>query len=369
MAYRLSRLIAPRFLGNMARAMSSDVSFQQFGRVGRITLDRPKALNALNGGMVGDITERLIEWRDSDELDVVCIEGAGEKAFCVGGDVVSITRDADSDSVPLDFFYKEFQMNHMIGNYPKTYVALIHGITMGGGVGLSVHGKFRVATERSLYAMPETAIGYFPDVGGSYFLSRLPQPYGIFLGLTGHRLKGSDLKHLGIATHFTLSENLPALKSDIMSSDRNSIADILEKHDSETVAPFSLDPHDDMIKSCFSDAPSVSEIISRLKRHSNSDLAPKLLAALARMSPRSLVVTHKLLTLAPSMTYDECFAMEFNAAQECVRSGEFREGVRALLVDKDHAPQWNPSSVEEVTQDVLARYFVKKEPCWKPLDL
>jgi len=264
-------------------------------------------------------------------------------------------------------------MNHLIGTYPKTYIALIHGITMGGGVGLSVHGKYRVATDRSLYAMPETAIGYFPDVGGSFFLSRLPQPYGMFLGLTGHRLKGCDLKHLGIATHYTHSENLAALKRDIVSSDKHSISEVLSKHDCEPPTPFTLEPHHDFITSCFSGAGNVSEIITRLKDHSSSttssEFAGKLLSSLSRMSPRSLVVTHKLLTLAPSMSYEECFAMEFNAAQEIVRSGEFNEGVRALLVDKDNTPKWDPPTLEAVTEEMVEGYFVKREPTWQPLDL
>jgi enoyl-CoA hydratase/carnithine racemase len=347
--------------------MSSEVHFQHTGRVGLITLDRQKALNALNAPMVEEMTKKLRDWRTSDDVEVVCIEGAGSKAFCAGGDVVSITKDAKDESVPLNFFHDEFQMNHMIGTYPKIYVALIHGITMGGGVGLSVHGKYRVATEKSLYAMPETAIGYFPDVGGTYFLSRLPQPYGMFLGLSGHRLKGADLKHLGIATHYTTVENLPALKADILASDRSSIEDVLQKHEVELPAPFSLDPHDDLIKHCFS-ADSVPEIISRLQQD-GSEFAVKLTKTLLRMSPRSLVLTHRLLSIAPSKSYEECFATEFGAAHQIVRSGEFGEGVRALLVDKDNAPAWNPAKIEDVTEDMVQEYFQKRTRVWEPLNL
>lgn len=360
-------LLRPALLLPSLRAMSSEVHFKKSGRVGLITLDRQKALNAINAPMVEAISGQLRVWRKDEGVEVVCIEGAGGKAFCAGGDVVSITRDAKDETTALDFFHDEFQMNHMIGTYTKPYVALIHGITMGGGVGLSMHGKYRVATEKSLYAMPETAIGYFPDVGGSYFLSRLPQPYGMFLGLTGHRLRGSDLKHLGIATHYTTLENLPALKEAILTSDSVSIEAVLAQHESEVTSPFSLEPHADLIKTCFT-ADSVLEIISRLQSH-DSDFATKLVATLRRMSPRSLVITHKLLAGAPALSYEECFRTEFRAAHQVVRSGEFTEGVRALLVDKDNSPKWSPGTLEEVTQEMLAEYFSEKERVWSPLKL
>ena len=370
MAYRVPSLfLRPGFLSlhHLTRAMSSEVHFQDSGRVGLITLDRQRALNAINENMVQQISGKLVEWRGREDLEVVCIEGAGTKAFCAGGDVVSITKEPSDESVALNFFHDEFQMNHMIGTYPKVYVALIHGITMGGGVGLSVHGKYRVATDKSLYAMPETAIGYFPDVGGSYFLSRLPQPYGMFLGLTGHRLRGADLKHMGIATHYTTAEQLPALKADILTSDRSCIGDVLQKHEVEAPAPFSLDPHESLIKHCFS-ADSVSEILSRLEQD-GSDFALKLVKSLQRMSPRSLVITHRLLSIAPSKSYEECFAMEFSAAHQIVRSGEFTEGVRALLVDKDNAPLWNPAKIEEVTEEMVEEYFKERTRAWEPLKL
>ncbi|KAL5263971.1 hypothetical protein ACHWQZ_G005162 [Mnemiopsis leidyi] len=370
MASRLSNfLLRPNLstLSHVTRAMSSEVLFQHTGKVGLITLDRQRALNALNTSMVEEMTKKLVEWRTDDQVEVVCIEGAGTKAFCAGGDVVSITKKGEDESVALNFFHDEFQMNHMIGTYPKVYVALIHGITMGGGVGLSVHGKYRVATEKSLYAMPETAIGYFPDVGGTYFLSRLPQPYGMFLGLSGHRLKGADLKHLGIATHFTSVDNLPALKADILGSDGSNIESVLSRHEVELSTPFSLDPHADLIKHCFS-ADSVPEIISRLQQDS-SEFAGKVVKNLLRMSPRSLVLTHRLLSTALSKSYEECFTTEFCAAHQIVRSGEFAEGVRALLVDKDNSPAWNPAKIEDVTEEMIQEYFVDRTRTWKPLDL
>ena len=355
-----------RPLRPLLRQMSSEVHFTESPKVGLITLDRQKALNAINTSMVADITRQLITWRSTPNVEVVCIEGAGGKAFCAGGDVVSITKDAEhSHAAAMEFFFKEFQMNYMIGTYPTTYVALIHGITMGGGVGLSVHGKYRVATEKSLYAMPETAIGYFPDVGGSYFLSRLPQCYGMFLGLTGHRLRGADLKHLGIATHYTESAGLAALKEAILASDSSSILATLDGHESQLPAPFSLQPHADLIQHCFS-ADTVQEIMVRLGE-SGTEFAEKLLKTLSRMSPRSLVITHKLLTLAPSLSYQECFKMEYAAATEVVASGEFTEGVRALLVDKDNAPRWNPASLAEVTEEMVEKYFTNPVRDWEPL--
>eukprot|EP00116_Pleurobrachia_bachei_P003454 sb/3463716/ len=352
MACRFTSKLAQPVILSVRRMASAakEVHFTREGKVGLITLDRPKALNAINLNMVHQIRDNLLSWHADPSVGVVCVEGSGEKSFCAGGDVVSITTSAADASAALTFFHDEFQMNYMIGTYPKPYVSLIHGITMGGGVGLSLHGKYRVATERTLYAMPETAIGYFPDVGGSYFLSRLEQPYGMFLGLTGYRIKGADLKHLGIATHYTEMEKLPSLKSAIMASNEDTIEEVLASHESPIPGPFTLGPQVDLIKHCFS-APSVLEIFSRLEED-GSEFAVKLLKTLRRMSPRSLVVTHKLLSEGGNFSYEECFAREFVAASEIYRSGEFTEGVRALLVDKDNSPAWKPGTVEEVSQEI-----------------
>ena len=239
---------------------------------------------------------------------------------------------------------------------------------MGGGVGLSVHGDYRVATDKSLYAMPETAIGYFPDVGGSYFLSRLPWPFGMFLGLTGQRLKGPDLKHLKIATHYTHSDNLPALKEAIAQSSADSIKSVLEQHETPIDIEFSFEPHRPSIEKCFCGS-SIDDIISMLKAE-NTDFTNKIVSSLYKMSPRSLKVTHELLTRARDLSYEECFRMELNAANEIVRSGEFTEGVRALLVDKDNCPNWKPDSLDEVNHDIVKKYFDKENTKpWQPLEL
>lgn len=366
MACKISAVLRPRALAPL-RAMSSDVHFTEHGKVGLITLDRQGALNALNHPMVSSITRRLVDWLAGPSVGVVCVEGAGAKAFCAGGDVVSLTRG--DENTALDFFHDEFQMNYLIGTYTKPYVALIHGITMGGGVGLSLHGKYRVATDRTLYAMPETAIGYFPDVGGSYFLSRLPPPYGMFLGLTGHRLRGPDLKHLGIATHYVTSDNLPGLRAALLTSTQDNVGTVLDTFTEHLTAPFSLEPHHDLIEHAFT-AHSVLEIISRLKDN-GSDFALKLVSSLSKMSPRSLAVTHRLLTLAPDRSYEECFRTEFRAAQQIVRSGEFTEGVRALLVDKDNTPSWHPAKLEDVTEDMVQEYLTGRagDRVWEPLQI
>lgn len=357
-----------RFYQTLCRSMSSaesEVLFSQHGKAGLVSLNRPKALNALNSNMVSLITQQLVQWSSDPGIETVLVEG-GEKAFCAGGDVVSLTNGTDPD--PLHFFHTEFQMNHLIGRYSKPYIALIHGITMGGGVGLSVHGKYRIATERSMYAMPETGIGYFPDVGASYFLSRLPSVYGLFLGLTGHRLKGGDLKHLGIATHYIDSSRRCEVKEAVLGTTGEDVESVLNGLEDPVTAPFSLAPHSAVIEECFS-GDSVPDIISRLEKD-GSDFSVKLLATLAKMCPISLCLTHAMLTRAKALTYEQCFAVELNAAHHVVQAGQFKEGVRALLIDKDNSPQWSPSTLRECSVEMVEGYFTPSgREEWQPLQL
>lgn len=337
--------------------------FSQHGKAGLVSLNRPKALNALNGNMVTLITEQLVKWSTDPSVETVLVEG-GEKAFCAGGDVVSLTNGTTPD--PLQFFNKEFQMNHFIGRYNKPYIALVHGITMGGGVGLSVHGKYRVATEKSLFAMPETGIGYFPDVGASYFLSRLPGVYGLFLGLTGHRLKGGDLKHLGIATHYIDSTKREALREAVFGSGGEGVESVMSGLEDTVPGPFSLAPHAALIEQCFS-AANVPQIMISLEQE-GSEFSVKLLSTLSKMCPISLCLTHSMLTRAKSLSYEQCFAMELNAAHHVLESGQFKEGVRALLIDKDNTPHWFPASLSGCSEEMVENYFTPSgREEWEPL--
>lgn len=343
---------------NIQTNMSDEVLLKDVGDCGVIVLNRPKVLNVLNISMVQKIYPILKEWETSKKL--VIIEGAGEKAFCAGGDIKSLVlalNEPKGETLGAEFFRKEYTLNYLIGTYNKPYIALINGITMGGGVGLSVHGKYRIATEKTLFAMPETAIGLFPDVGGSYFLPRLKGKLGLYLGLTGHRLKGIDVLLAGIATHFVPSEKLADLKRDLLAlQNTDTVEEILNKYQPKLNHEFSLAPHMSQIENCFS-APSVEEIIKRLKKD-NSEWAQKNAEILLKMSPSSLKVSKKAIDEGNEKSLAECLEIEYRLAYTSLsRDSDFYEGVRALLLDKDQKPVWKPSSLADVTDEYINKRF------------
>lgn len=282
------------------------------------------------------------------------IKGAGEKSFCAGGDVRTVVEGSVADG--KEFFRNEYRNNELIGNYKKPYIAIIDGITMGGGVGLSVHGKYRVATERTLFAMPETAIGLFPDVGGGYFLPRMAGNMGAYLGLTGFRLKGRDVQKAGVATHYVESSSLADLENEL-SQCKNTIQinKTLEKFTPKDTTEFVLQPHLEQIEKAFG-GDTVEDILNSL-HNDGSEWAMSTLKLLSKMSPTSLKVTLRQLQLGKSMTLRECLQMEFRLAAHCCINSDFKEGVRALLIDKDQQPKWNPDQIEKVTQDHVNRFF------------
>ncbi|XP_076242179.1 3-hydroxyisobutyryl-CoA hydrolase isoform X1 [Calliopsis andreniformis] len=354
---------------DMQRTIEDDVLIKDIENKGIITLNRPKALNALNLSMVEKIYSALKKWESSKK--VVIIEGSGEKAFCAGGDVKSIVvalRKNDDKTLGETFFRNEYVMNHLIGTYKIPYVALINGITMGGGVGLSVHGKYRIATEKTLFAMPETAIGLFPDVGGSYFLPRLQGKLGLYLGLTGDRLKGIDVLLAGIATHFVPSEKIPDLKQDLLTSELPDVKEVLSKYHSQNLnQEFCLAPFMNQINKCFS-ASSIEEIIERLKED-NSEWAKKTVETLLKVSPTSLKITMNAIQKGSTLSLADCLKMEYRLACTALsKTSDFCEGVRALLIDKDQKPAWNPKSLSEVTDVYLNQRFAK-QPHEKELQL
>ncbi|XP_076295788.1 3-hydroxyisobutyryl-CoA hydrolase [Lasioglossum baleicum] len=335
-----------------------EVLIKDIGNKGIITLNRPKALNALNLSMVKKIYPTLKKWETSKKL--VIIEGAGEKAFCAGGDVKSIVLGVKENNKELGetFFKEEYMLDHLIGTYKIPYVALINGITMGGGVGLSVHGKYRVATEKTLFAMPETAIGLFPDVGGSYFLPRLNGKLGLYLGLTGERLKGMDVLLAGIATHFVASESISELKQDLLTTDSPDVTTILNKYQLKNLdKPFALAAYMNQINKCFS-APSVEEIIKRLEEE-KSEWAEKTVKTLLKMSPTSLKVTMKAIQKGSTLNLADCLKMEYRLACNygLCQTKDFSEGVRALLLDKDQNAKWNPKTLSEVSDTYVNQQF------------
>ncbi|XP_031507272.1 3-hydroxyisobutyryl-CoA hydrolase, mitochondrial isoform X1 [Papio anubis] len=342
---------------------AEDVLLEKKGCAGVITLNRPKLLNTLTFNMIRQIYSQLKKWEQDPETFLIIIKGAGGKAFCAGGDirVISEAEKAKQNIAPV-FFRVEYMLNNAIGSCQKPYVALIHGITMGGGVGLSVHGQFRVATEKCLFAMPETAIGLFPDVGGGYFLPRLQGKLGYFLALTGFRLKGRDVYRAGIATHFVDSEKLAMLEEDLLalkSPSKENIASVLENYHTESKIDrdksFMLEEHMDKINSCFS-ANTVEEIIENLKQDGSS-FALEQLKVINKMSPTSLKITLRQLMEGSSKTLQEVLTMEYRLSQACMRGHDFHEGVRAVLIDKDQSPKWKPADLKEVTDEDLNNHF------------
>ncbi|XP_036395800.1 3-hydroxyisobutyryl-CoA hydrolase, mitochondrial isoform X1 [Megalops cyprinoides] len=355
----------------MSTQAGAEVHLERVGGAGVITLNRPKALNALNLPMIRHIYPQLKKWEKDSETDIVVIKGAGGKAFCAGGDIRAVTEAGKvGGSLAHDFFREEYILNNAIGTYAKPYVAIIDGITMGGGVGLSVHGRFRVATEKTLFAMPETAIGLFPDVGGGYFLPRLQGKLGLFLALTGFRLKGRDVQKAGVATHFVDSQQIAALEKelvDLRSPSFEDVAGVLESYQKQSSVdkdkPFVLEQHMDAINRLF-EAGSVEGIVENLQQDGSS-FAQTQAETLSKMSPTSLKLTFRQLAAGVSMSLQQVLVMEYRLSQACMRGHDFYEGVRAVLIDKDHSPEWRPSTLQDVTEQVLDTCF---EPLG-PLDL
>uniref|UniRef100_A0A1A7YP19 3-hydroxyisobutyryl-CoA hydrolase n=1 Tax=Iconisemion striatum TaxID=60296 RepID=A0A1A7YP19_9TELE len=357
--HRLQRIQAHM----MSSHVEPEVLLEKVGRTGVITMNRPKVLNALNLTMIRQIYPQLKKWEIDNEMDIVIIKGAGGKAFCAGGDIRAVTEAGKvGGSLAQDFFREEYILNNTIGAYRKPYIAIIDGITMGGGVGLSVHGRFRVATEKTLFAMPETAIGLFPDVGGGYFLPRLRGKLGLFLALTGFRLKGRDVQRAGVATHFVESTKVPDLEKELVDLKCPSDADVsklLEFYQNQSSLdsekPFVLEKHISEIDRLFSSS-SVEGIVQNLSAD-GSDFAKKQAEILSKMSPTSLKITFKQLQLGAALSLQDVLVMEYRLSQACMRGCDFYEGVRAVLVDRDQNPKWSPSTLDQVPDQLVDECF------------
>jgi len=334
--------------------MTSDASVlaRRDGRIGRIVLNRPAALNALDLPMIRAIRAALEGWRDTAEPYAVAIEGAGERAFCSGGDVRAIRAHAlAGESEPIErFFTEEYALNLAIAEYPKPYVALIDGICMGGGIGVSVHGRFRVASEQALFAMPETAIAMLPDVGSSFFLPRLPGKLGLYMALTGARLMGPDAVHAGLATHYVPRDRLAALGT-ALAADGTAVLPGF----AEPPPPFRLAGQRAAIDRCFS-APDVPGIVARLEAE-DSEWSRTTLATLRSMSPSAVLWSFEIVTRGAQRSLAECLQAELALTRHVTRHPDFAEGVRAMVVDKDRKPRWSPARIEEVAPARIAAMF------------
>lgn len=324
------------------------------GRAGVITLNRPQALNALTLGMVRAMRESLEAWAHDPQIACVIVEGAGEKAFCAGGDIrrlVEAGREGRPEEA-LAFWREEYELNALIADYPKPYIALIDGICMGGGVGISLHGSHRVAGERYLFAMPEVGIGFFPDVGASYALPRLPGRTGLYLALTGARLKCADALALGLATHAVPSEAFAAIRERLQAGEAPDT--VLADH-ARDPGPPPLEAQRAMIDRVF-DEGSVAEIVADLE-FEGSEAASQIAKTIKAKSPTSLRIAFEQMRRGSEIDFREAMRMEFRIVSRILDGRDFYEGVRAVLIDKDQKPQWDPAALEDVSDDAIAAYF------------
>ena len=311
--------------------------------IARVVLNRPEALNALTLEMAQALDARLREWQDDPAVRCVLVRGQGSRAFCAGGDIRRLYDERGGD-YPRQFYRTEYRLNARLHRFAKPYIAFLDGIVMGGGVGVSVHGSHRIATEHTMFAMPETGIGLFPDVGGSYFLSRLPGALGMYLGLTGARIGAADAIYCGIAQYFVPGTNWDKL------SDADSIAAVVRPTE-----PAKLAAHRTVIDRCFA-CESVEEIVDGLA-HEVDPFAADTLAVLKTKSPTSLKITHRQIRAGRDLDFDVCMRMEWRMVNRVIAGHDFYEGTRAAIIDKDRAPRWRPARLEEVSDEEVARYF------------
>jgi enoyl-CoA hydratase len=337
------------------------------GKVGRLTLNRPQALHALTTTMCRLITDALLAWRVHPAVELVLLDHSGDRGFCAGGDIRMLAASGAGDGTKArEFFFAEYQLNHLLHHYPKTIVAIMDGVTMGGGVGLSRPCRFRVATERTTFAMPETGIGLFPDVGGGWYLSRMPDHIGLWLALTGARLKAADCELIGVATDYVESADIPELKDWIV-KDPAAVEVLLTEFEADAGRP-PIAQHQDEIARLFAHD-SVEAIVAALKA-ADSDWAREQLAVMATKSPQTMKVAFRELKLgAAAKSFAENMAMEYRIGARVVQRHDFLEGVRAVIVDKDNQARWDPPTLEGVTEPMLDAIFAPLSSTdeWTPL--
>ncbi|HEY0113146.1 MAG TPA: enoyl-CoA hydratase/isomerase family protein [Allosphingosinicella sp.] len=347
--------------------MTADILARIDGKVGRIRLNRPKALHALTKEMCSAMIEALVPWREEEGVEAVMIDHAEGRGFCAGGDIVMLARSSAGDgSEARAFFHEEYRLNHLLFTYAKPSVSFMDGITMGGGVGISQPCRWRVATENTRFAMPETGIGLFPDVGGGWYLSRLPGRTGHFLALTGARLDGAECLRLGLATHYVPSLALDDLKARIAAEPQR-IEALLDEH-SATPPPARIEENLERIDRLFA-SDDYETILSALEAD-GSDWALKELETLRTKSPQACKVSLRLLYEgARVQDFMHEMRMEYGVATRVVQRHDFVEGVRALLVDKDNQPRWEPSAPEGVSQHLIDTIFapMPEGEEWTPL--
>ncbi|WP_432589659.1 enoyl-CoA hydratase/isomerase family protein [Streptomyces sp. HD1123-B1] len=337
----------------MTAADDAQVLLRTEGHAARLILNRPSALNALTHSMVNRIDGALTAWERDPAVETVVITGAGERGLCAGGDVVAVHADARAGgTASADFWADEYRLNARIARFPKPYVAVMDGIVMGGGVGISAHGSVRIVTERSRVAMPETGIGFVPDVGGTHLLGRAPGELGTHLALTGRAVGAGDALLCGLADHFVPSERVPALLADLA---RSSVAEVLPRY-ARQAPPGELAAQRGWIDDAYARG-TVEEIVDRL--HALPGAAAKETAeTLLSRSPTALKVTLAALRRARSLgSLERVLEQEYRVSCAALSSPDLVEGIRAQLVDKDREPRWSPATLAEVTDEDVAAFF------------
>lgn len=335
----------------------TDISGQH-GNLGIILLQRPFALNALTVPMVLAIQQQLTHWGKDSTIKAVIIRASSGRAFCAGGDIRSIYhKKLTNDPTLGDFFREEYRLNQQIFHFQKPYIALLDGITMGGGAGISIHGSHRVATENLSFAMPETTIGYFPDIGASYFLPRIPHKLGYYLGLTGEHIAYQDCLALGLVDTVIASSRQEQLIQKLTESalpDKRTVTHIIQSFSVPTPES-TLWSHRKEIETCFSQT-TIENILHSLKTQ-DSEWCLTTADILNNKSPASLKIALRALREGNHLDFDSCMQMDEHLAKHFMNSHDFFEGIRAVVIDKDHNPQWNPASLELITSEFVDHYF------------
>lgn len=351
-------------------ACSDDILFGREGGIATVLLNRPRALNAFTLGMYRSFDPMLRGWAGDPDIRAVLVRGAGERAFCAGGDVRAVYEAGRGIAGPRDltsvFFWEEYELIRRVHLYPKPYLAIIDGITMGGGAGVSVNGAYRIATEKTLLAMPETGIGLFPDVGATRFLNLCPGHIGRYLGLTGARLGPADALYCGFATHFVPRERVPELVAALAGlawrdgAERVQIDAVLASFHRDPGAP-PLAARRAAIDRCFA-AESIEAILGALASEAEaggpySEWAAETRAALLTKSPTSLKVTLRQLIVGRGYDLEQALILEYRLTTHFMEGHDFYEGVRAVVVDKDQNPRWQPATLAEIGNAEVAGYF------------
>ncbi len=344
--------------------MSPQILFNELpgkqGNLGLITLDRPEALNALTHEMIILMHQKLLEWENSPDIKAVVLRAAEGRAFCAGGDLRLVyEKNKVKDPTIVDFFRDEYRLNHYIFHYTKPYIAFLDGITMGGGAGISLHGSHRVGTERILFAMPETGIGFFPDVGATYFLSRLPYGLGFYLGLTGARIGSDDCLGMQLIDYKIQSTNLNLVLKTLQDTafqgkGHDSVSQILQKfHLAPQLPPLTDYYH--FINHSFVKH-SMEAILADLEKEA-TPWHLETAAALRKKSPTSLKVTLRQLHEGLKRDFDQCLQLEYHLACHFVQGHDFFEGIRAILIEKMQNPHWQPTELQEISPETVETFF------------